>query len=527
MPAPPVLADDRQRARDVFTLIYVVFAAGLCSIIYELLIATTVVYFIGDSVRWFSLTIGLYMAAMGLGAYVSKLVTGNLMPWLILTETALGLAGGLCVPLLYLAHVDGEAFLPMYGVVTLLVGVLIGLEVPFLTRILEQYDSLRVSIAHVLSLDYLGALVATIAFPLALLPLFGIFRSGLYFGLVNMTIGLLLVWRFGDRLGTRARHWFRGASVAIVLVIVAGLVSADFLLAQWNQTIYGDRIVHAARSKYQELVLTRYRDDLRLYLNGSLQFSTIDEFRYHEALIHVPMAYLGGGPQRKDWDVLVLGGGDGLAVRELLRHPTIARITLVDLDPAVLDLARNNPHLRAANQDALTRDARVRVLVGDAMTHLTRRASLHDLIVADLPDPASTDTAHLYTTEFYRLVRANLAPGGLFVTQAASPFHAREAFWTIHATLGQVFPVARPYHLLVPSFGDWGFVLAGRESLTPEPGALAGALPAGLRFLKARMIPSLFLFGGDVDDPGGLSVSTLDRPVVLERYLAGWRYWGN
>ncbi|ABK45660.1 Spermine synthase [Magnetococcus marinus MC-1] len=518
---------DAARSLDLATLVYAVFTAGLCSIIYELLIATTVVYFLGDSVRYFSLTIGLYMASMGAGAYLSKYMQGVLLHKLIVAEIILGLVGGFCVPLLYLAFTYEALFLPLYVVLTLTVGFLIGLEVPLLTRILEGYDSLRVSIAHVLSLDYLGALVATVAFPLLLLPLFGIFRSGLFFGLVNMSIAVLLLWRFGSRLGSHRIKSYRLAAWSITLAIGAGLLFAQVLLQAWNQSVYRDRILHTEHTAYQEVVLTKRRDDLRLYLNGALQFSTSDEFRYHEALVHLPMAYVQAAKARGPLSVLVLGGGDGMAVRELLRYNRIERITLVDLDERVLKLATENPYLRQANAASLSRDERVKIRVGDAMRFLQERAALFDLIVADLPDPSSTETARLYSRAFYRLARSNLAPAGVFVTQATSPFHAREAFWTTHATVADVFAQARPYHLLVPSFGDWGFVMAGGAVLQTPLEQVVKDFPPGLRHLRPAMATGMFMFGKDVEDPGQLGISTLDQPQVLERYRAGWRHWGG
>ncbi|OSM07140.1 polyamine aminopropyltransferase [Magnetofaba australis] len=513
-------SDPQQRDRDVFTLVYAIFTAGLCSIIYELLIATAVVYFRGDSVFYFSLTIGLYMAAMGAGAYLSKFLRRDLIERMIAAEILLGLLGGLSAPLIYLAYLNDAAFIPVYSALTLIIGLLIGLETPLLTRILETYDGLRVGIAHVLSLDYLGALAATVAFPLLLLPLFGTFRTSLLFGLINMSIAGLLAWRFGPRLPAGRRPHYRRAAWGATLLIIAGLASAHWLLALWNQSAYSDRIVHAERTRFQEVVLTRHRNDLRLYLNGALQFSAIDEYRYHEALIHLPMARLAAsrpGP----WRVLVLGGGDGLAVRELLRYTQIARIDLIDLDERVLELARENPHIRALNGDSL-RDKRAHVQVGDAMSYLNARGQLYDLIVADLPDPSSTDVARLYSDAFHHLVKANLAPGGVFVTQATSPFYARAAFWTIHNTVRSVFGSAIPYHLNVPSFGEWGFVMAGGAEV--EWTSLTWP---GLRYLRPEMATGLLTFGGDIDDPGDLGISTIDRPTVLERYQSGWRYWSD
>ncbi len=524
MTADAAPATSRVQSREVATLIYAVFVAGLCSIVYELLIATTVTYFLGDSVRYFSLTIGLYMAAMGAGAYLSKFFRRDLVLVLVLAETLLGVAGGFAIPLLYWAYAQTDLFMAAYVLLTLLIGLLIGLEVPLLTRILERYDSLRVSIAHVLSLDYLGALIATLAFPLLLLPFFGVFRSGLCLGLLNMTIGLVLLRAFPREVGRAAGRLLLLVSAIIVLTILAGLLGAHHALRAWNNSVYDGRILHAEQSRHQQIVLNQYLDDVRLYLNGHLQFSSRDEHRYHEALVHVPLALLGPRPSRS-LNLLLLGGGDGLAVREALKHESVGRITLVELDPAVTRLAKENPHVRALNRDSLNTDPRVRIVHADAFAFVRSDGGLYDAIIADLPDPGNTDVARLYTRDFYRLVRARLDPGGLFVTQATSPVFAPRAFAGIRATLADVFAETRPYHLLVPSFGDWGFVLAGDRAIASGRPPAPLAIPT--RFLDAATLPALFDLPRDMAPESPPEISTLDHPVVMRDYLDGWRHWGR
>ena len=316
------MAAAKSRARgDVAVLIYAVFAAGLCSIVYELLIATTAAYFQGDAVLYFSLTIGLYMAAMGMGAYASKRVRRALIARFVTAEIALGALGGLAVPMLYLAYgVDG-LFIPVYVALTLAIGFLIGLEIPFLTRLLDAYGELRETIAHVLSLDYLGALIATVAFPLALLPVFGVFVSSLAFGLANMTIGAVILWRFRSRFGEDFRRRAIAASVAVAAVLIAGLALSDMLTARWSQSLYEDRVVHQERTRHQQIVITANRGEVRLYLDGNLQASSRDEHRYHEALVGVGLA-AADDPRR----VLGLGGGEGVVahVQSALAPPRCA-----------------------------------------------------------------------------------------------------------------------------------------------------------------------------------------------------------
>ncbi len=530
---PPVKRWDHTRSIEITTLIYAIFVAGLCSIVYELLIATTVATFKGDTVTWFSLTIGLYMAAMGAGAFLSKFLIGNLLRTFVIVEIALGVFGALSVPALHLAWtLDSSAIIGGFGpfnvayvAFTVAIGILIGLEIPLLTRILQGYAALRVNIAHVLSLDYVGALAATLAFPFLLLPFLGTFRASLVLGLVNMTIALLIAWCFRERIGGAATRSLQAASVSIVAAVGLVLVASGTLLDAWTQNAYGARVLHAERTPYQWIVLTKDRHDLRLYLDGNLQFSSLDEHRYHEALVHVPMlAAIAGDASPKR--VLVLGGGDGLAVRELLKYPTLEQITLVDLDPAVLDLARTSPHLTSLNANSLHNDRRVRVIAADVVPFLAERSALWDVIIADLPDPNNHALARLYTVEFYSEIAANLSPDGVFAVQATSPFFARRAFWGIHASIASVFAHTAPYHALVPSFGDWGFVLASRD---PIPlGSLADHLAVPTRFLDQDAIAPLFVFGKDLQEPKGddsVPASTLDRLDILADYLDGWRQW--
>ncbi len=509
----------RKKARsvEVFTLVYAVFVAGLCSIVYELLIATTVSYFQGDAVRVFSLTIGLYMAAMGAGAYLSKYLVSKLLTYFVAAEVALGFLGAASIPCLYFSFSHTDAFIGVWVGFTVVIGLLIGLEIPLLTRILEGYETLRVNIAHVLSLDYFGALIATVAFPLFLLPFLGTFKSGLVFGLINMSIGLLVLWCFRPRIDRGAAVGFRAISILIVGAIAGTLIASETLLAAWNEASYDARVLFAERTKYQWIVLTRDRDDLRLYLDGNLQFSSVDEHRYHEVLVHVPLAF---APNARS--ILVLGGGDGLAVRELLKYQTVEKITLVDLDPEVLELAATNPHVTRINERSLTRDPRVRIVAGDAFAFLGERSALYDIIIADLPDPNNSALSRLYTREFYQRVGRSLAPNGVFVTQATSPFFARRAFWGINETVAAVFTHTRPFHALVPSFGDWGFVLAAHEPLAVADARIAEGIPT--RFLNDDGLAKLFVFPKDLSAQK-VEASTLDRPIVLSYYLDGWRYW--
>jgi spermidine synthase len=257
-------------------------------------------------------------------------------------------------------------------------------------------------------------------------------------------------------------------------------------------------------------VLTERDGDVRLYLDGDLQFSSRDEHRYTEALVHPVLA---ADPRR----VLVLGGGDGLAARELLRHPSVTEVVQVELDPAVLDLARTR--LAGLNAGALD-DPRTTVVVDDGFRWLREQPSgSFDAVVVDLPDPDTPVLARLYSTEFYGLVARTLTPDGLVVVQSGSPYSTPRAYWRTVATVESAGFGATPYHVHVPSFGDWGFTLA--RAGDPPPLRLSPRAPA-LRFLDDAVLAAAGVFPRDRPRLD-LEPSTLDRPLIVDDVRAGFQ----
>jgi spermidine synthase len=516
-PGHPPEPTVRLGRRELAVVVVSVVVAGLCSIVYELLIGTVSSYFLGDSITQFSLTIGLFMASMGLGSFLSRRVGERVLELFVAAEVGLGLVGGLCVPALFAVYAYTDLYLPAMVVFIVVVGTLTGLEIPLLVLVLRRHYPLKTNLSAVLSLDYLGALGATLLFPFVLLPTLGTFRSSTVVGLANLAVALLVLRTFRARFSPGRVPLYVTLTVAGALVLASLMVFSESLLKPWSDAIYEDRVVLVRQTPYQRIVMTRGGDDVRLFLNGNLQFSSIDEYRYHESLVHPAMEL---APSRRR--VLILGGGDGMVVREVLRHEGVEEVTLVDLDPAMTELARRHPDLRAINRDAM-RDARVDVVHADAMGYLADTPRRWDVIVADLPDPNDTSLARLYSREFYRLVRRRLARAGLFVTQATSPYFARRAFWCIESTLADAgFESTLPYHAYVPSFGDWGFVLAA-PSRPLSPDAIDLEVPT--RFLDAATLRRLFVFERDLRPTRTIAASTLDEPRVLRYYLEGWRHW--
>ncbi|MBM3457654.1 MAG: polyamine aminopropyltransferase [Armatimonadetes bacterium] len=505
---PTGTGDARVEALALLTAIFLVAACGL---IYELLIATVSSYLVGSSVTQFSLSVGLFVGSMGLGSWLSQRIRRKLLGVFFFLELALAAVGGISAPVLFAAYGSG----PLYWVVLLglliLIGTLVGIELPLLVRLLDRYGQLRTIVAQALSFDYLGSLAGSLLFPLVLLPILGIMRTSFAVGVLNVGVALYTFQVFRTR--------FRGSGPVLLCLLTAGVLACGFafslqLSGFLEARLYDDQVIYSRQTPYQRIVFTRWREDFRLFLDGNIQFSSVDEYRYHETLVHLPL-----GLTASREHVLVLGGGDGLAIREVLRWPDVRQVTLVDLDPEMTRLGRSFPPLRTLNRDAL-HDPRVRVVNQDAHRFLEAGAERFGAILTDLPDPNGDALAKLYSREFYRLARRRLGAGGVLVTQAGSPFFSREAFWCIEKTMAAAGFRTRPIHTYVPSFGDWGWVLGADRPL--EPSRIR--LPAGLQYLTPELLATLPVFGPDTG-PTPVEVSTVDHPRVLRYYLDSARRW--
>ena len=488
------LAVPRAIAPAEVALLASVFVVAACGLVYELAAGALASYLLGDSVLQFSTVIGAYLFAMGIGSWLSRLIERQLVAQFLRIELLVGLIGGLMPAALFVAHSalpvgQVAAFrVLLYGAV-LLVGIGVGLEIPLVMRILKRHFAERYAlkelVSQVLTFDYLGALAVAVAFPLLFVPHLGLVRTGVFFGLLNAGVAVWALWLFRGELRAWRAHAL--ACAAVVAVLAAAMAGAGRLTTWAEDEFYGDRVVLREASEFQRIVVTAGPAGVRLYLNGNLQFHSRDEYRYHEALVHPALA--GHGAPRQ---VLILGGGDGLALREVLRYPSVERVTLVELDPHMTRLFASRPMLVALNGGSLS-DPRVETVHADAFTWLEANERMFDAIVVDFPDPTNYSLGKLYTTSFYQRAERALAAGGWMAVQTTSPLMARRSYWTVVTTLEAVGLTTTPYHAHVPSFGEWGFVLAGHR---PWPGLRE--LPAGLRFLSREGLPALLHFPPDM-----------------------------
>jgi spermidine synthase len=509
------VSDSAKPTRRPLLLYLTVLVIATAGLVYELIAGALASYVLGDSVTQFSTTIGVYLSALGLGSYLSKFVKERLAQRFVEIELAAALVGGGSAPILFLAFGHAEFFsVVLYGMV-IAVGTLVGLELPLLMRILREevdFDSL---VAKVLTFDYAGALIGSLLFAVLFVPKLGLVRTSLLFGMLNCAVGFLTTWVLSDRIYAPARAQLRRRAVALQCALLAAFVYADRITHLAEEGMYASTIVYAEQSAYQRIVLTAGGGGYQLFLNGNLQFSSVDEYRYHEALVHPAFA-----AARQRAHVLVLGGGDGLAVREVLKHPEVQSVTLVDLDPAMTRLARQSELLRALNQNALS-DPRVKVIAADALVWLDRKVKqTYDVLIVDFPDPNNFSLGKLYTTWFYGLLQKAMHAHSIASVQSTSPLLARQSYWCVVETMKATGLHVQPYHALVPSFGEWGYVLAKKTAFA-APKQLG---VRGLSFLNDASLAGMFVFAADMTRVA-VEPNRLNNQLLVQYYEQDFSRW--
>ncbi|HYY99361.1 MAG TPA: polyamine aminopropyltransferase [Pyrinomonadaceae bacterium] len=499
-----------------------VLVVATCGLVYELLAGTLASYVLGDSVTQFSLIIGIYLSALGAGAWLSRFLERDLARRFVEVELSVAVLGGASAPLLFLSFAHLSFFHVVLYAVVFMIGALVGLEIPLLMRILKDQLDFKELVARVLAFDYAGALIASLLFPIFLVPKLGLVRTSLLFGFLNAGVGLWATWLMRPLIGGGVTR-LRAQGCVVMALLAVAFIKADAITSLSEDAMFADDIVYSRTTPYQRIVITRNRAGFQLFLNGNLQFSSADEYRYHEALVHPPLALASEGG-REVRSVLVLGGGDGLALREILKYPAVRQVTLVDLDPDMTRLSERFPPLARLNDNSF-RDPRVRVVNEDAMIWLERDApasdaapQLFDAAIVDFPDPNTFALGKLYTTRFYRLLKSRLAPGAAVSVQSTSPLFARNSFWCIVRTLEAAGFAVRPYYTAVPSFGVWGFALARREPF--DVPRRAPSVP--LKFLDDDSLAAMFTLSADLG-PVPVEVNRLDNQSLVRYYEAEWR----
>lgn len=489
-----------------------VLVIAACGLVYELLAGTVASYVLGDSVTQFSIIIGLYLSALGAGAWLSRFIERDLAARFVDIELGVALIGGFSAPLLFLGFARLDWFSLFLYLLVFAIGVLVGLELPILMRILKEELEFKDLVSRVLTFDYVGSLFAAILFPILLVPRLGLVRTSLLFGMLNALVGLYGTWLLRSLIRGRVAP-LRARALVVMLLLAAGWIGARHFTTLAEDDLYADRIIYSRTTPYQRIVMTRTMHGFDLFLDGNLQFSSADEYRYHESLVHPAMSSVANARR-----VMILGGGDGLALREVLKYPGVESVTLVDLDHEITLLAGSFKELARLNAGAM-RDPRVRIVNDDAMTWLARGNDRFDVAIVDFPDPNSYGLGKLYTGRFYRLLRTRLSPDAAVAVQSTSPLHARRSYWCIVRTMESAGFTVRPYQTTVPSFGVWGFALA---KMRPFDEPFSVAVPT--KYVDAATLRAMFVFPRDMA-PVPVEVNELDNQILVRYYEQEWRRW--
>lgn len=491
-------------------LLVAVFIIATCGLIYELVAGTLASYLLGDSVMQFSTIIGVYLFSMGIGSFLSKYFSRNLLTWFIQIEYLVALVGGFSAAILFLLFPVVSSFRIVLYLLVFLTGTFVGLEIPLLMRILKDKIEFKDLVSQVFTFDYIGALLASVIFPLLLVPYLGLIKTSLFFGILNAAVGFFLCFKFEKEI--KRPSILKATAVIIIISQLIAFVIAEKIMNYSETLTYNDNVIYSASSPYQRIVITNNKKELRLFLNGNLQFSSYDEYRYHEALVHPVMAAI-ASPEH----VLVLGGGDGLAVREILKYPSVKSIQLVDLDAKMTSLFSTNHLLTRLNNNSLL-NKKVEVNNADAFQWLKDNKQQFDIIIIDFPDPSNFSVGKLYSNTFYKLVFGALKENGAGVIQSTSPFVAPKSYWCINKTLQSVGFNTTPYHNYVPSFGEWGYTM-----ITKNSSILPGSnFIDGLKFLTKQTMAQMLSFPLDMTTKDSLLVNKLNNQELVQYFEAEW-----
>jgi len=489
-----------------------VFIVATCGLIYELVIGALASYLLGDSITQFSTVIGTYLFAMGVGSYLSKYINRNLIYMFVKIEILIGLVGGFSATILFALFDHVSSFRSLLYSLIFIIGVLVGVEIPLVMKILKDRVEFNKLVSHVFSVDYIGALLASLAFPLILVPHLGLVRTSFMFGLLNAGVAFMTLILFNEEVKKgRSLHFF---SIFSIFILLMGFVFSNQITAFTEQMAYNDQIIYSQSTLYQKILITKNPNELKLFLNGNLQFSSRDEYRYHEPLIHPGLASL-----ENPKNVLILGGGDGLAAREILKYPSVEKITLVDLDEKMTQIFKQNDILEPLNHGSLN-DPKLTVINADAFQWIRQDKAKFDFIVVDFPDPTNFSLGKLYTQKFYSELKTRLAENGLLVVQSTSPFVARKAFWCIEETIQSAGFKTYPYHVYVPSFGEWGYVIAtlGKEYQVPT------RFPENLKFINAEAAAGMFKFPPDMTAVH-VDINKLNNQALVRYFEDEWSHY--
>ena len=556
---------------DVLLILTMAVLAG-CGLVYEYLLSHYAGRVLGAMESTIYAMIGLMIVAMGLGAFAARGIRCAFkgFVWLELTIAFLGcssilIIGGLIALTQTFPQILADTFgmppdsLPQGGFFKqlsqlafnspyffgLLLGFFIGMEIPLIARIREQIHGqhLANNLGTIYGADYIGAGLGAAIWVVFLLSI-DISKAAALTASLNLIAGAFFIIRYWQQL-----HWrktFVSLHLLLALIILLMFNYGNQWLNQMNSLLYLDKVVHVEKTRYQQLTFTQrdmgvnstntefgdaQKSIINFYLNGRLQFSSIDEHIYHEYLVAPVLA----GSARHD-NILIIGGGDGLALRDVLKYSP-KNVTLIDLDSELIDIFQTpKEHLNAnlarkisfLNKNSL-QDERVTILRSDAfitINELLKSGQVFDAIIVDLPDPSHPDLNKLYTVNFYARLKQLLAGDGLIAIQSTSPYHAKDSFISIGKTLSAAnYAHVQQYHDNVPSFGEWGWTIAAKMGASPLARLnKLKKLPIQHTWLNYELLKASFVFPNDFyKNKENIDINTLGSHTLYQLHQQAWQ----
>lgn len=542
-------------------LLGIMAVGAACGIVYEYLLAHYAGRVLGSvDVAVYGM-IGVMVASMGMGAFYARTISNPYtgFAWL---EAIISVIGGTSI--LLMAGVVSYAFVlpnelqqtfgldpsviadggPVHAlrevskVVPYLLGAIlgffIGMEIPFIARIREDlYERVENNAGTVYGVDYIGGGVGAAIWVTVCLSQ-PIIISAAATALLNLLLGTIFIVKFWHKV--RWSALLALTKVVVAMLLVAVLLKGEEWVNSMNSMLYKDKVVYSNNTRFQNIVVTERviggvgQPILSLYINGRLQFSSADEDIYHAMLVSPAML-----ASARNENVLVIGGGDGLAVRDILRYQP-SSVTLVDLDPDMTKLFTGrdesaefwlSKRLTDLNGGALN-DPKVSVINEDAflyVEHLVAQQQVFDTIIVDLPDPSHPDLNKLYSVYFYRQLSNLLSGDGALVVQSTSPYHSKNAFLSIGKTVNEAGLNGQQYHTNVPSFGEWGWTIASKIGASPlQRIKSADSADVNNEVVDHDFIVGAFTFPKPFfDQLRNVKVNRLNSPVLYTYHSDGWR----
>lgn len=498
-----------------FALKVALFATGISGIVAEYILSTLASYFIGNAILQFTLIVSIMLFAMGLGSRFSKWFTKQVIVYFIITELILSVLVSFSALISYVVYgITDISWLVIY-ILSICIGLLIGLEIPFATRINDEFEELRLNISNILEKDYFGSLIGGLFFAFVGLPYLGLTYTPFVLGLLNLGVSYYLFKVLKEYISVNAIKKLQVSYILVLILIIAGLYFAEPIVRFGEQVKYKDKIVYSEQTKYQKIVVTKWKEWYSLYINGNQQLSSFDEFMYHEPMVHLPMQLTGAHE-----NILILGGGDGCLAREVFKYKEVKKVTLVDLDQNMIDLGKYFSVFKELNKNAMN-NPKLTTVTRDAFNFLEETNERYDIIFIDLPDPNNVDLNKLYTKEFYKLCKLKLKENGVFITQAGSPYYATKAFYCIDKTLKASGFKTIPMHNQVLTLGEWGWIMATKKNVHLDRIKSIKFSSLDLKWLTNKAVPHLLSFGKPLVDTTGIKVNTIFSPKLYTYYRQG------